>query len=63
MTERFDLVVGADGLRSTVRRLVFGPHEDYLQRMNYMIAAFEYPGTPSGWPRVTVPRCSSRTGR
>lgn len=25
-TERFDLVVGADGLRSTVRRLVFGPH-------------------------------------
>ncbi len=48
VTERFDLVVGADGLRSTVRRLVFGPHEDYLQRMNYMIAAFEYPGTPSG---------------
>ena len=47
-TERFDLVVGADGLRSTVRSLVFGPHEQYLKRLGYMIAAFEYPGTPAG---------------
>src|SRR4051794_20600398 len=47
-TERFDLVVGTDGLRSTVRRLTFGPHEDHLERLNYMIAAFEFPGTPSG---------------
>lgn len=38
-TERFDLVVGADGMRSTVRRLVFGPHEDFLHPLNYMIAA------------------------
>ena len=47
-TERFDLVVGADGLRSTVRSLAFGPHERYLKRLGYMIAAFEYPGTPAG---------------
>ncbi len=46
ITERFDLVVGADGLRSTVRSLVFGPHEKYLRRLNYMIAAFEYRGAP-----------------
>ncbi|MFC9897312.1 FAD-dependent monooxygenase [Nocardia sp. NPDC127579] len=45
-TERFDLVVGADGLRSTVRSLVFGPHSRYLKRLDYMIAAFEFPGTP-----------------
>ncbi|WAS91345.1 FAD-dependent monooxygenase [Nannocystis punicea] len=38
-TERFDLVVGADGLRSTVRQLVFGPHADFLHPMNYMIGA------------------------
>ena len=38
-TERFELVVGADGMRSTVRRLVFGPHEDFLHPLNYMIAA------------------------
>lgn len=48
VTERFDLVVGTDGLRSTVRRLVFGPHENHLRRLDYMIAAFEYPGTPAG---------------
>lgn len=48
VTERFDLVVGADGLRSTVRSLVFGPHEAHLRRLGYMIAAFEYPGTPPG---------------
>jgi 2-polyprenyl-6-methoxyphenol hydroxylase-like FAD-dependent oxidoreductase len=42
--ERFDLVVGADGLRSTVRRLAFGPDERYLRRLNYMIAAFQLPG-------------------
>ncbi|TDC35557.1 FAD-dependent oxidoreductase [Kribbella albertanoniae] len=47
-TERFDLVVGADGLRSTVRSLVFGPHERFVSRMGYMIAAYEYAGTPSG---------------
>lgn len=37
VTERFDLVVGADGMRSTVRRLVFDP-QDYLHPLNYMIA-------------------------
>ena len=44
VTERFDLVVGADGLRSTVRRLAFGPDSRYLRRLNYMIAAFQLPG-------------------
>ncbi|WP_157548937.1 FAD-dependent monooxygenase [Nonomuraea candida] len=48
VTERFDLVVGADGLRSTVRRLVFGPHEHYLRRMNYMAVAFQMPGAIPG---------------
>lgn len=39
VTERFDLVVGADGMRSTVRKLVFGPHEDFLYPLKYMIGA------------------------
>ncbi|GAA3112276.1 2-polyprenyl-6-methoxyphenol hydroxylase-like FAD-dependent oxidoreductase [Kribbella aluminosa] len=42
-TERFDLVIGADGLRSTVRSLVFGPHERYLHRLNYMAVAYQLP--------------------
>jgi 2-polyprenyl-6-methoxyphenol hydroxylase-like FAD-dependent oxidoreductase len=42
-TEDFDLVVGADGLRSTVRQLAFGPHEQYLHRLDHIIATFELP--------------------
>lgn len=42
-TERFDLVVGADGIRSTVRQLAWGPHEKYLNRLGFMICAFELP--------------------
>ncbi|MER7665399.1 FAD-dependent monooxygenase [Streptomyces sp. NPDC096193] len=38
-TERFGLVVGADGLRSTVRRLAFGPDSDYLQPFHHIIGA------------------------
>lgn len=40
--ERFDLVIGADGLRSTVRRLVFGPHERFMKSMNAIICAFQF---------------------
>ncbi|MEU6711682.1 FAD-dependent monooxygenase [Nonomuraea sp. NPDC046802] len=50
-TERFDLVVGADGLRSTVRTLVFGPPQQYLHRLGYMIAAFALPSALPGLPR------------
>lgn len=39
-TERFELVVGADGIHSTVRRLAFGIEEkDVLVPTGYMIAA------------------------
>ncbi|MCV7193969.1 FAD-dependent monooxygenase [Mycolicibacterium brumae] len=47
-TERYELVVGADGLRSTVRSLVFGPHEQYLHPLGYMIAAFQLSRVPAG---------------
>ncbi|NBE92333.1 FAD-dependent oxidoreductase [Nonomuraea sp. KC401] len=36
VSECFDLVVGADGMRSTVRRLAFGPQQD-LHPLHYMI--------------------------
>ncbi|MFB8230468.1 FAD-dependent monooxygenase [Cellulosimicrobium sp. NPDC055967] len=39
--ERFDLVVGADGLRSGVRRLVFGPHERWMTTWGAMVCAFQ----------------------
>ncbi|MEV0819991.1 FAD-dependent monooxygenase [Nonomuraea rubra] len=36
-TDRFDLVIGADGTRSTIHQLVFGPHSEYLRPLKYMI--------------------------
>lgn len=42
-TEDYDLVVGADGVRSTVRKLVWGPHEDYVKNLGDMICAYEMP--------------------
>ncbi|MEV0131658.1 FAD-dependent monooxygenase [Dactylosporangium sp. NPDC050688] len=39
----FDLVVGADGLHSGVRRLVFGPEEDYSHFLGGYLAVFSVP--------------------
>ncbi|MFJ6480875.1 FAD-dependent monooxygenase [Streptomyces sp. NPDC091682] len=36
----FDLVVGADGLHSTVRRLAFGPEEDYAHHLGSYLSVF-----------------------
>lgn len=40
----FDFVVGADGLHSRVRRLVFGPDEGYEKYLDIIVAAFEVEG-------------------
>jgi 2-polyprenyl-6-methoxyphenol hydroxylase-like FAD-dependent oxidoreductase len=39
--EDFDLVVGADGMRSSMRRMMFGPDEDYMVNWKAMICAFQ----------------------
>ena len=38
---RFDLVIGADGLHSNVRRLIFGPQDRFEKQLGYYVAAFE----------------------
>lgn len=38
---RFDLVIGADGLHSGVRRLAFGPQDQFEKHLGYVVAAFE----------------------
>jgi 2-polyprenyl-6-methoxyphenol hydroxylase-like FAD-dependent oxidoreductase len=38
---RFDLVIGADGLHSGVRRLAFGPQQQFEKQLGYVVAAFE----------------------
>jgi len=40
----FDLVVGADGLHSCVRRLAFGPDEQFERYLGIVVAAFEAKG-------------------
>ena len=41
---RFDLVIGADGLHSAVRRLAFGPQDRFEKPLGYAVAAFEVAG-------------------
>ena len=43
-TRDFDLLVGADGLHSAVRRLVFGPEDRFEKRLGYRVATFEVDG-------------------
>ena len=37
----FDLVIGADGLHSTVRALVFGPERRFEKPLGYRVATFD----------------------
>jgi 2-polyprenyl-6-methoxyphenol hydroxylase-like FAD-dependent oxidoreductase len=38
---RFDLLIGADGLHSSVRKLAFGPQSQFEKHLGYAVAAFE----------------------
>jgi 2-polyprenyl-6-methoxyphenol hydroxylase-like FAD-dependent oxidoreductase len=40
----FDLVIGADGLHSTVRELAFGPERQFEKQLGYRVASFEVQG-------------------
>lgn len=53
-TERtFDLVIGADGLHSNVRKLAFGPEERFVSHLGYYVAGWELP-TPSWLGEVSL---------
>jgi 2-polyprenyl-6-methoxyphenol hydroxylase-like FAD-dependent oxidoreductase len=41
---RFDVVIGADGLHSAVRRLAFGPESDFVQHMGLYVATVRLDG-------------------
>jgi 2-polyprenyl-6-methoxyphenol hydroxylase-like FAD-dependent oxidoreductase len=41
---RFDLVIGADGLHSAVRRLAFGPESDFVRHMGIYVATMRLDG-------------------
>lgn len=44
--ELFDLVIGADGLHSAVRELVYGPEARFERSLDCYVAAFHLPGYP-----------------
>lgn len=46
-TEEYDLVIGADGLHSTTRRLAFGPEEQFSTHLGGYMSFFTMP-TPAG---------------
>jgi 2-polyprenyl-6-methoxyphenol hydroxylase-like FAD-dependent oxidoreductase len=51
-TERFDLVVGADGVHSATRRLAFGPEEQFSTYLGGYMSFFTIPTPPNvrpGW--------------
>ncbi|MFC7383241.1 FAD-dependent monooxygenase [Sphaerisporangium rhizosphaerae] len=50
---RFDLVIGADGLHSTVRRLAFGPEHDYVRHAGVWVATLRL-GRPAEDPHHVV---------
>jgi 2-polyprenyl-6-methoxyphenol hydroxylase-like FAD-dependent oxidoreductase len=50
---RFDLVIGADGLHSGVRRLAFGPESDFVEHMGVYVATMPVDG-PARGPREMV---------
>ncbi|MET7639789.1 FAD-dependent monooxygenase [Streptomyces sp. NPDC005438] len=63
---RFDLLVGADGVRSAVRRLTFGPEDRYVRDLDSFIALFslDWEADLDGWQLMyTVPGRQGRSGR
>lgn len=51
---RVDLVIGADGLHSVVRRLVFGPIEQFRHWLGGYLGVYSVPELPETWDRTLV---------
>lgn len=67
----FDLVIGADGIHSNTRRLVFGPEEQFARYLGYYVACYKLPdryGIGHSWQNYTEPQrqvgayCSDKPG-
>lgn len=41
--ETYDLVVGADGYRSSIRKMCFGSDRNFIHKLGYRVAAWKYP--------------------
>ncbi|SER99740.1 FAD-dependent monooxygenase [Lentzea albida] len=61
-SRRFDLVIGADGLHSSLRAMVFGPRERYLHHLGLVLAFFTVPNE-FGIDRWMIDHKDAATGR
>jgi 2-polyprenyl-6-methoxyphenol hydroxylase-like FAD-dependent oxidoreductase len=59
---RFDLVVGADGLHSALRAMVFGPHERFVRHLGRMMSFYTVPNE-FGLDRWLIDYQESGSGR
>jgi 2-polyprenyl-6-methoxyphenol hydroxylase-like FAD-dependent oxidoreductase len=58
LRRRFDLVIGADGVHSIVRRLTFGPESRYVKHLGYYVAGWDLPnewGLTRDWRAYNEP--------
>jgi 2-polyprenyl-6-methoxyphenol hydroxylase-like FAD-dependent oxidoreductase len=65
-SRRFDLLVGADGVHSNVRRLVFDPEREYLRDLGCYVSIFTTttPMELNGWELMyTMPGTNGRPGK
>ncbi|MEV4566135.1 FAD-dependent monooxygenase [Nonomuraea sp. NPDC049419] len=53
-TEHADLLIGADGLHSATRTLVFGPEEDYRLDLEHRVAVYMLKEPPAELPAQTT---------
>ncbi|GGF21530.1 oxidoreductase [Youhaiella tibetensis] len=58
---RFDLVIGADGLHSRVRRLAFGPETEFVKPLGLFIATLPLPDWPAIARRVEMYNAPGRS--
>ncbi|MEV6487716.1 FAD-dependent monooxygenase [Actinoplanes sp. NPDC051633] len=56
----FDLVIGADGVHSTVRRLTFGPEDRFVKHLGYYVAGWDM---PNEWGAERQCRAFNEPGR
>ncbi len=61
--ECFDLVVGADGVHSNVRRLAFGSEWDHVRHLGYYAAIWAVPGGGPDTVAYNVPGRMASLGR
>jgi 2-polyprenyl-6-methoxyphenol hydroxylase-like FAD-dependent oxidoreductase len=59
---RFDLVVGADGLHSALRAMVFGPHERFVRHLGLVLAFYSVPNE-FGLDRWLIDHQDQESGR